>query len=195
MGMQMNKGNRHICMNAYLALRPKPASMVLEIGMGNGYFVKYLLQLGDDLRYADIDHSKIMVDAARELNKDLIDQGQTSFAHASISNLPFDDATFDYITTTNTLYFWPDPVEDLAELRLVMKPAGKLVIGYRSRTFLDQVELAKHGFCKFDKEDVEHLLKVSRFKQVHTAVIKEPDPVTLDGKEIPLEGLYTEDIK
>ncbi|MEM8486457.1 MAG: class I SAM-dependent methyltransferase [Bacteroidota bacterium] len=195
MGHQMNKGNKHICLNAYLALHPRPGSKVLEIGMGNGYFVKDLMYLADDLRYAGIDYSQTMVDAALEINKDLIDKGKASFVHASIADLPFDDATFDYITTTNTLYFWPDPVKDLAELRRVMKPTGKLVIGYRSRAFLDQVELAKYGFSKFDKEDVEDLLNGARFRQVRTTVVKEPDPVKLDGKQIALEGLFTEGIK
>ena len=195
MGLQMNKGNRYICMNTYLELNPRPGSKVLEIGMGNGFFVKDLLNLAEDLHYSGIDYSRTMVKAAIEINKDLIEKGNVSFAHASITNIPFEDDTFDYVTTTNTIYFWPDPMKDITELARVMKPEGKLVIAYRSREFLNQVELTKYGFSKFGQEEVEHLLERSGFKRVNTSVIKEPEPVKLNGKVIELEGLFTTGIK
>ncbi len=69
------------------------------------------------------------------------------------------------------------------------------MIGYRSRAFLDQIELTKHGFSKFDQQEVALLLREAGFKQVTTTVIPEPESIMLDGREIALEGLFTEGIK
>ena len=195
MGLHMNKGNKHICLNTYQTLKPNPANAVLEIGMGNGYFIKDLLNMAADLHYTGIDYSRTMVDAAIELNKDLIDRGQVRIEHASLSNIPFDDETFDCLTTTNTLYFWPDPTNNIKELARVLKSGGKLVIAYRPRAFLEQVEFTRYGFSKFEKQEVEELLKTSGFKQVHTTVIQEPDTVKLGDNALYLEGLFTTGIK
>ena len=195
MGLQMNKGNKHICMNTYMELSPSPGSRVLEIGMGNGFFVKELINTAGDLHYTGIDYSQTMVEAAQELNSDLIDKGNVRFVHVSIADLPFENATFDYVTTTNTIYFWPNPEQNIKELARVMKSGGKIVIAYRSRTFLDQIELTQFGFTKFDKQDVEHLLTIAGFKQINTSVILEPETVKLGEKELEVEGLFTKGLK
>ena len=191
MGIHMNKGNKHICMNTYLQLMPGPGSRVLEIGMGNGYFVKDLLDMADDIHYTGIDYSSTMVEAAREMNKDFIDTGQARFEQASITNIPFRNETFDYASTTNTIYFWPDPELNIRELARVMKPGGKLVVAYRSREFLNQIALTQYGFSKFATDEVEELLMIAGFRKVNTTVIKEPDTVKLDEIELAVEGVFT----
>ncbi len=193
-GLQMNKGNKHICLNSYKVLNPKNKNHILEIGMGNGFFVKDLLEMADDLNYVGVDFSPIMVDEANFINKEFIKSGKVRFEQASIEKLPFNDNTFDSITTTNTLYFWPQPQNNAKELLRVLKPGGKLLIAYRSKDFMDQIELSKHGFTKYEIVDAENLLTKSGFNQIVTETIKEPE-LDFDGEIFKMEGVYTVGIK
>lgn len=193
-GLQMNKSNKHICLNSYIKVNPKNGNHILEIGMGNGFFVNDLLNMADNLRYTGVDFSATMVKEANLLNKELIARKSVFFEEASIENLPFNDNSFDSITTTNTLYFWPQPTNNVKELLRVLKQNGKLLIAYRSKNCMDQLELAKHGFEKYEKQDVENLLNSVGFKDISTQIIKEPE-LEFDGKTFQMEGIYTTGIK
>ena len=193
-GKQMNKGNKHICLNSYKVLAPKSDSTILEIGMGNGLFVKDLISMANNLEYIGLDYSELMVKEAIKLNQNLIINSNVSFVNGSIEKLPFKNESLDYITTTNTVYFWPNLLKNTKELHRVLKPNGKLLIGYRSKTLMDKIELSKYGFNKFEGSDIENILSEVGFTKIKTEVILEPD-LDFDGKPIKMEGLYTIGIK
>ena len=189
-GLQMNKGNKYICLNSYKVLNPKNGDHVLEIGMGNGFFIKDLLGMAKDMTYVGLDFSETMIQEATLLNKDFIEKGIVSFKQASIENLPFDDNSFDSITTTNTLYFWPNPAANAKELLRVLKSGGKLLIGYRGKDCMDQLELTKYNFEKYKIEDVENLIKAAGFNKVVSEIIDEPE-LKFGGKVRQMKGIYT----
>jgi len=193
-GLQMNKSNKHICLNSNKILDPQNENHILEVGMGNGFFIKDLLNMADNLKYTGIDFSSTMVKEASLLNKTLINDKRVYLEEASIENLPFNDNSFDRISTTNTLYFWPHPVNNIQELLRVLKPNGKLLIAYRSKSCMDQLELAKHGFEKYENQAVENLLRDAGLKNVLTEIIKET-ALEFDGKVFQMEGIYTTGMK
>lgn len=193
-GQQMNKGNKNICLNSYLQLNPSEHSLVLEIGMGNGLYIKDLLGQASGLTYIGYDFSQTMIDEAIAINNDLVKDGKVSFKLGSIDNLPFEDNSIDFITTTNTVYFWPDLKENAQELLRVLKPGGKLLIGYRGKEIMDKVEFTEFGFNKYTKTQVEDCLLVAGFKNVTSIAIPEPD-LDFDGEPIKMEGLYTTGLK
>jgi len=98
------------------------------------------------------------------------------------------------ITTTNTLYFWSDKELTIQELKRVLKPEGKLLIGYRSRNCMSQLKVTKYNFEIYDAHGVEDLLNQAGLSEVHTEVIKEPT-LEFDGKVFDMDGLYTKGIK
>lgn len=189
-GEQMNKGNKHICLNSYKVLNPTQENHILEIGMGNGLFVADLLSMADNIQYIGVDFSATMVQEASKINEDYIAIGSVKFKEASIEKLPFKDATFDAITTTNTLYFWPNPAKNIQELLRVLKPTGKLLVAYRSKKCMDQLELTNYGFEKYKTDHVEALFKNGGFTNISTKVITEPK-LDFDGKEFEMKGFYT----
>ncbi|WP_298536274.1 class I SAM-dependent methyltransferase [uncultured Algibacter sp.] len=193
-GRQMNKGNKHICLNSYNVLNPKSNSLILEIGMGNGYFTKNILSMNPNLECTGLDFSQTMVDEAMLLNKKLINTKKVSFIKGSIEKLPFDNNSFDYITTTNTIYFWPNLIDSAKEMYRVLKPTGKALIGYRSKELMDKIELTQYNFNKYTKEEIEKLLDKTGFKQIATEVISEPD-IDFDGIPMSMSGLFTYGLK
>ncbi len=190
LGIDMNAGNKHITLNSYKVLEPGHSDHVLEIGMGNGLFVKDLLGISDSIQYTGADFSQVMVDESIIINSEFVNSGRACFECASIENLPFKDNCFDCIVTVNTIYFWPDPEGNAKELFRVLKSGGRIVIAYRSREFMDKLELTKYGFTRFEPSEVEQLLNGAGFNNVSSQLIIEPE-FELDGIKLEMEGLFT----
>ncbi|NQY68376.1 MAG: class I SAM-dependent methyltransferase [Flavobacteriales bacterium] len=193
-GIQMNKGNKHICLNSYKILNAQDGERILEIGMGNGYFISDLFQMADNIKYIGLDFSPTMIEEAKNINQKLIDSGKVDFIESSIATLPFDDDSIDAIITTNTLYFWPKPSENIKELLRILKPGGRILIGYRSKSFMDKIELANYGFTKYEQKDVESLLSSSGCSYSETTTLDEPE-LKFDGEPMKMTGFYTVGIK
>ncbi len=189
-GEQMNEGNKQICRNTYKVLAPSEGDKILEIGMGNGLFIKELLGLADGLHVTGLDYSSTMVEESIRLNESLIQDKKAEFVQGSIEKLPFKKASFNSITTTNTLYFWPDPENCAKELLRVLKPGGKALIAFRDKAFLDQIEATKFGFQKYTAKDCEQLLERAGFINISTIVHPE-DELDFNGKIIQMEGNFT----
>ena len=187
-GVKMNEGNRHINLYTLEALTLKPADNILEIGMGNGFFVSDILSVDDSIQYAGCDFSEIMVDEARKYNEQFISTGQAAFHVASVDKLPFDNEVFDKAFSINTIYFWDNLQEALSEIRRVLKPKGQLVISIRPKSIMEHYPFVKYGFNMFTKEDLADLLSKNNFKVIATLEIKEPEQEINDEK-ITVEAL------
>ena len=100
-----------------------PATRVLDIACGTGLLLKNLAERDDHPALIGIDRVPAMLDAAKEN----IGQAAT-LLEGEAENLPFDDARFDLITSTNALHYFPDATAALQEMRRVISPGGNLVI-------------------------------------------------------------------
>jgi len=94
-GLQMNKGNKHICLNSYQVLNPEKGAHILEIGMGNGFYISELLKMQEELSYTGVDFSSTMIEEASTINKGFIESKKVQFVQASIDQMPFSDNSFD----------------------------------------------------------------------------------------------------
>ena len=81
-----------------------------------------------DNKVYGLDYSSLAVERSTKLNQKAIDEGKCEIIKGSVSNLPFKDNTFDIVTGFETVYFWPDFVNDLKEIRRVLKDGGTLFI-------------------------------------------------------------------
>lgn len=189
-GLQMNIGNQYISLNTYQLLDPKADDCILEIGMGNGFYIKDLLALKKRLTYTGVDFSPTMIQEATNLNQEFTRSGQVKFKEASIENLPFEENSFDGICSANTLYFWPDAADNVMELNRVLKPSAKVVLAYRDKSCMDQLEMTKYGFKKYNPSEVEELLHTAGFKNISTQMINEPD-LDFGEKILPMQGFYS----
>ena len=110
-------------------LRPQPGERLLEIGVGTGY---YSLDLAEwvapggtlelfDLQQEFLDH---VMRAAGE-------SGLTNLVstQGDATRLPFEDASIDAVVLTAVLGEIPDSGAALREIRRVLRPEGRLVVG------------------------------------------------------------------
>ncbi len=87
----------------------------IEIGVGTGRFsIPFGIKVG-------IEPARAMAEIARK-------RGITVY-QAKDENLPFQDNSFDFALIVTTLCFLEDPFQALKEIKRILKPAGKIVIG------------------------------------------------------------------
>ena len=194
-GLKMNEGNKEICLNTYRELAPKKGTKVLEIGMGNGYYIKQLLQQVANIKYYGLDYSSTMLEEALKINAPLLATGQVEFINSSLDQLPFKTDYFEYICSTNTIYFWPDPEENIKEIGRVLKSEGKLLLAYREKSYLDSYDIFDDNFKKYEIKEIEELLLSNGFQDVQTKSIKERLKKQFNGEVLAKVGLYTTGIR
>jgi ubiquinone/menaquinone biosynthesis C-methylase UbiE len=127
-GERLNRVNADITAAVYQHLQLRPSDHVLEIGFGNGRLLPALLAHAHDLSYVGIDIAETMVTEAIAFNAELVAGGIASFRLASAEAIPCPDQSFDRVFAVNVIYFWPDPVRALSEMRRVLRPGGMSVI-------------------------------------------------------------------
>jgi ubiquinone/menaquinone biosynthesis C-methylase UbiE len=110
-------------------LRPQPGEALLEIGVGTGYYsldlAEWVAPAGTlelfDLQQEFLDH---VTRAASE-------RGLTNLVptRGDATRLPYEDASVDAVVLTAVLGEIPDAAAALREIRRVLKPSGRLVVG------------------------------------------------------------------
>jgi SAM-dependent methyltransferase len=110
-------------------LSPEPGERIVEIGPGTGY---YTLDIAEwvgpqgsveifDLQQRFLDHT-----LARARERGLANVVATQ---GDATALPYEDASMDAAVLTAVLGEIPDPLAALREVRRVLKPGGRLVVG------------------------------------------------------------------
>lgn len=103
---------------------------VLEVGFGPGVVIQRLSSLASAGHVAGIDQSREMVEQARARTEAAIQNGRVDLWHGSVESLPFEDDSFDEVLAINSMQVWPDAVAGLREIRRVMKPRGRIALGF-----------------------------------------------------------------
>lgn len=101
--------------------------IILDIGCGGGVNVDRFVKITKNKVYG-LDYSNVACEKSRLLNEDAISEGRCDIIQGSVSELPFGDCSFDIVTGFETVYFWPDFINDLKEVRRVLKEDGILFI-------------------------------------------------------------------
>ena len=173
-GERMNDGNGAMNLHTLAVLNPQPNDTILEIGMGNGYFVKNIVSQDPSIKYTGCDYSELMIEKASEINRKFIDMGNVNFVNANVQQLPFNDASYNKIFTINTFYFWDEHIKVLQELKRVLKKEGTLIIAIRPKHNLERFPFTRYGFSKFTTEEIKKLMESNGFNQIEITEIKEP---------------------
>ena len=105
------------------ALDPKPGEAAADIGAGNGFLLRDLLdKVGATGRVAGVDGSEAMVEMAGHVCP------EAELHLADAADLPLDDGAFDAATAAQLLCFLPEPDRALAEMARILRPGGRLAI-------------------------------------------------------------------
>jgi ubiquinone/menaquinone biosynthesis C-methylase UbiE len=111
-------------------LSPEAGERLLEVGPGTGYYTLGVARaLGERGRLDIVDVQRRMLEHTCERAREAGLGAIVVPAQADARELPHPDATFDAAYLCTTLGEVPDVDAALAEMRRVLRPAGRLVVG------------------------------------------------------------------
>jgi len=128
MGPLMNWRHRPLSRWTIELMDIQPNSYILDIGCGGGMTIKEIARIANGGFVAGVDYSAIMVQQALKHNAAAVGVERVAVKRGDISNLPFEDASFDRACSIESFNYWPEPVAGLKEVYRVLKDRGLVAI-------------------------------------------------------------------
>ena len=110
----------HVHRELARALGHRPAQ-VLDAGCGSGGLIRRLSRTEPSWQWTGVDVSPLACVLARE-------RGAADIREASVTALPFPDASFNAVVSADVLYHVEDDGAALREFARVLRPGGRVVI-------------------------------------------------------------------
>jgi ubiquinone/menaquinone biosynthesis C-methylase UbiE len=127
----------------------QPGERVLDVGTGSGIVaIEAARRLRAAGRIVGVDLSRAMLTQAGLHARNTPGRDQIALAETDAEHLPFATATFDCVVSLFALLHFPNPSQALSEMRRVLKPGGRLVLGIGSRPPLASLKGLRHYLAR-----------------------------------------------
>ena len=151
----LDKGNGDLIAGAVDTLGLAGGEEAADIGFGGGVGLRFLLEATRaGGRVHGVEPSPDMLARARRAHRDEIAAGRLVLCAGRLQALPLEDGALDAWISVNTLYFVDDLPRAAGELRRVLAPAGRGVIGIADPEWMAQKPFTRHGFTLRPVADV-----------------------------------------
>lgn len=146
-GRLLNRANKGLVAAAVTALSPAPGQTTVDVGFGGGLGLDLLLRaVGPGGQVLGVEVSETMLGrAARRFRTDIA-ADRLRLQSGSMTDLPLMTGSVDGALTVNTLYFVDDLDLACAELRRVIGPSARLVIGLGDPGAMARMPFTQTGF-------------------------------------------------
>ncbi len=152
-------------------LELQPRDHVLDVGCGHGRTLTHAAHAVPEGFVAGVDVSERMVRMATRRNAALVTRGRVEVRLADSCPIPYPDQRFDKVCAVHVLYFWSDPVAALREIYRVVKPSGRLVLGFRSSEDARAIaDLPASVYRFYAKDEVMALVETAGFTGTRTVM-------------------------
>ena len=185
---RMNKSHENMAQWGVSHFDIKEDDLILDIGCGGGRNLERFATQITTGKVVGLDYSEVRVEKSIKLNKKSVDEGKVEVIQGSVSEMPFEDNTFDIITGFETIYFWPDFINDLKEVNRVLKKDGLLFFCneavYREGEMDKYDDLVELLDMKIYSEDVlKESLQKTGFKDFEAYTDDENDWICIIAKK------------
>ena len=154
------------------AVAPRDGEHILEIGFGHGRTLGSAAVRAPHATFAGIDVSPVATRVATRRCRELIAAGRLELKTGDAAAMPWDAGAFDAAFSVHTLYFWPEPATQLHEVRRILRPAGRVILGLRERSDAVVARFRAPTYHFYFVNEVSELLARAGFAQieVHNAL-------------------------
>jgi ubiquinone/menaquinone biosynthesis C-methylase UbiE len=159
MSRVFEKGNVALNHHMYQVLSVEADDHILEIGFGTGVLAREIAIGLTTGVIEGVDFSESMFKIAKNKNRKHVKKGRAKFHLGDFEELAFDHDVFDKIFSVNTIYFWKNPGVTISKIAGILKPGGKLVIGYHEKSEMEGMPLNTDVFKYYSVSELEDLLR------------------------------------
>jgi ubiquinone/menaquinone biosynthesis C-methylase UbiE len=131
---------------------------VLELGYGHGRTLADAAALAPGARFSGIDVAATAAKVAARRCRDLIAASRLDLRAGDGASLPWPADSFDAAFSVHTMYFWPEPMQQLRELRRVLRVGARLVLGFRERSEQALAQFPAPTYRFYSTDEVAALL-------------------------------------
>lgn len=164
--------------------------IVLDAGCGGGRTISKLAALATQGKVYGADFSEDSVAVSQKTNADAVRSGRVEIRHASVSQLPFADNTFDLITAVETHFWWANLSSDMREIFRVTKPGGQLAIiaeVYKGAEHFASRFAEKHasrsGITLLTPDEHRQLFTATGYAEIQVDAISAKGWITVTGRK------------
>lgn len=153
----------------------RPGERVLEIGCGRGVAIELLCERSGAGLVVGIDRSPTAIAAAEARNAAHVAAGRVRLLHAALAGADFDER-FDRVFAVNVNVFWLGPARELAAVRRVLAPGGRLLLFYEppSPAQLERAAEACAAFLREHGWTVEQTLRAELPPNLGLCIVAAP---------------------
>ncbi|MGQ9818675.1 MAG: class I SAM-dependent methyltransferase [Candidatus Kapaibacteriales bacterium] len=145
-------------------LSPQSGEKILDVGCGTGNYSIKIARLGANV--IGIDCSEPMLKIARKKAESL--NLNIEFILADAMNLPFEENFFDACLSVTAVEFFADQTRGLEEMFRVVRPNGKIVVGFLNRDSAWGELYTSEEFRKNTVFRFANLLSIEEIKKIKT---------------------------
>lgn len=160
MSRVFEKRNFELNSLTYDTLSIRENDHALEIGSGTGALIKEIADHLSNGLIEGVDFSKTMVALAQKKNRKHINNGKVKIHLGDFDEIPFDFNCFDKVFSVNTIYFWKNPNTSISKIYRILKPGGKMIIGFHDKDEMEKMPLNRDIFKYYSTHDIKELLSV-----------------------------------
>ena len=161
-----NKRNAALNDLAFHSLALSPADRVLEVGFGGGYLLGRMSTVVTGGFLAGVDISSAMVALCQKRYGWLVQQGKLELKCAPAESLPYPSGHFSKICSVNSIFYWQDVPQALAEFWRVLADEGALVMCLTLKASLQDRSFARY-MSLYEVGEVQQMLQAAGFSAIH----------------------------
>ncbi len=180
-GESMEKGHGPVGKQAIQSMRVPPEARVLDVGCGSGWATRLLSGYAINGQVTGIDISDEMIRVARESSTAF---PNADFEVASGEQLPFPDSEFTHAFSMESLYYYANIPQALAEIHRVLRTEGLFVavmdLYWESKATHQWIDTLKVPVELLSIEDYRSLFVDAGFVSIRDQRLFDPTPIPDD---------------